>query len=174
MHMPWDNRGQRSDEHIDLLRAVWTAEGYRVDFSGRFYSFGPIDPDPRPIQTPPPILVGGHSPVAMRRAGTRGDGWIATGLSPQRLTDGWDAVRRHAELAGRDPDGLALVNSVRVKITEDPDRPLADPIPELIDRLDAYRRLGVNHLMLGTRDRHPAVELAAVELLGREVAPALA
>jgi probable F420-dependent oxidoreductase len=174
MHMPWDDRGRRSDEHIDLLRAVWTAEGDVVDFSGRFYSFGPIDPDPRPIQHPPPILVGGHSPVALRRAGTRGDGWIATGLSPQRLTEGWDTVRRHAEAAGRDPQRLALVNSVRVRVTEDADRPLADPVPEVIERLDAFRRLGVDHLMLGTRDRDPGVELAAVELLGREVAPALA
>ena len=174
MHMPWDHRGQRSDEHIELLRRVWTAEGDVVDFSGPFYSFGPIDPAPRPVQTPPPILVGGHSPVALRRAGTLGDGWIATGLSPQVLSEGWDAVRRHAAAAGREPDRLLLVNSVRVGITDDPDRPLADEIPAVIERLGAFRRLGVDHLMVGTRDKDPAVELAAIRVLGTEVAPSLA
>lgn len=173
MHMPWDRRGARADEHIALLRRVWTAPGDLVDFDGRFYPFPAIDPEPRPVQQPPPILVGGHSAAALRRAGRIGDGWIATGLSPRRLAEGWDTVRRHAEGAGRDASALMLVNSVRVRISEDASRPLSDPVEQVVERLDAFRRLGVHHLMVGTRDKDPEVELAAVDVLGRQVAPAL-
>lgn len=174
MHMPWDRRGARADEHIRLLRAVWTARGDLVDFDGEYYSFPPMDPAPRPAQPCPPILLGGHSPAAYRRAGRLCDGWIGSGLSPQRLQEGWDEVRRQAEEAGRDPSSLMLVNTVRVGVSQDPDRPLSDPVEAVIERLEPYRRMGVSHLMVGTRDKDPEVELAAVEMLGREVAPELA
>ena len=48
MGMPWDRRGARSDEHIAILRTLWSAEGDTVSFDGTFSSFPAIDPDPRP------------------------------------------------------------------------------------------------------------------------------
>ena len=52
MGMPWDRRGARSDEHVALLRALWTAEGRHVAFQGEFHDVPPMDPEPRPVQRP--------------------------------------------------------------------------------------------------------------------------
>src|SRR6516165_9247442 len=77
MNMPWDRRGARTDEHIALLRAIWTAPGRHVEFHGEYWDIPPMDPEPRPVQQPIPILIGGHSEPAIDRAARLGDGWIA-------------------------------------------------------------------------------------------------
>lgn len=57
-----------------MLRTLWTAE--KPAFEGRFTRFHGIDAYPRPVQRPhPPIIVGGHSPSAFRRAVRQGNGW---------------------------------------------------------------------------------------------------
>jgi probable F420-dependent oxidoreductase len=66
-------RGARMDEDIAVLRALWSG---RAEFHGRFYDFGPVDMLPRPAQ-PVPILIGGESAAALRRAATLGDGYIS-------------------------------------------------------------------------------------------------
>ena len=93
MGMPWDHRGRRSEEHIALLRALWCAEGDLVEFHGEYHDIGLMDPEPRPVQRPIPILVGGHSDVALERAGRIGDGWIAAPMSPEPLAEHWAKVR---------------------------------------------------------------------------------
>jgi probable F420-dependent oxidoreductase len=87
MGMPWDRRGRRTEEHIDLLRTIWTAPGRHVEFHGEFWNLAPMDPEPRPVQQPIPILIGGHSDVAIDRAARLGDGWIAAGMSSARLAE---------------------------------------------------------------------------------------
>ena len=70
----FENRGQRANEIIQILKALWTQD--TVEFQGRYYSFGPVNFEPKPVQKPhPPILVGGNSPAALRRAAKLGDGW---------------------------------------------------------------------------------------------------
>lgn len=67
-------RGRRLDESIDVLRLLWTEETPSVD--GEFTAFGPVRFEPKPPQGTVPILVGGESDAALRRAAERGDGWI--------------------------------------------------------------------------------------------------
>src|SRR5262249_30675630 len=113
MNMPWDARGRRGEEHIALLRALWCAEGNLVEFHGEFFDIDPIDPEPRPVQRPIPILVGGHSDVALDRAARIGDGWIAAAMSATPLAQHWTKVRDAAARAGRDSDALMLVGAMR-------------------------------------------------------------
>jgi len=162
MNMPWDRRGARSDEHIALMRALWYAEGDLVEFHGEFHDLPPMDPEPRPVQRPLPILVGGHSDVALRRAGRIGDGWIAAMMSPDRLAEHWDLVRREAAAAGRDPDKLQLVSGVsaRGERTE-------------IDFYRAYAAAGVDHLNVHVLRGTPAATIAELERIAREVLPEL-
>lgn len=76
-------RGARLDEAIDVLRAVCGGGGPQwVEHHGRSLDAGPLMISPAP-QQPVPILVGGHSDPALRRAATRGDGWV----SVQSTTD---------------------------------------------------------------------------------------
>jgi probable F420-dependent oxidoreductase len=108
MSMPWDRRGARADECIAVLRAVWTAPGKHVEFHGEFWDIPPMDPEPRPVQVPIPILVGGHSSAAVDRAARLGDGWIAAGMSHQRLSEMLPIVRAAAERHGRAPSSIPV------------------------------------------------------------------
>jgi len=70
------SRGRRTDEIIPLLRRFWTED--IIEHHGEYYDIPPVTFEPKPLQKPGiPILVGGTTPVALRRAGTLGDGWMA-------------------------------------------------------------------------------------------------
>jgi probable F420-dependent oxidoreductase len=120
MNMPWDRRGARADEHIALLRAIWTEPSDHVEFHGEFWDIPPMDPEPRPVQQPIPILVGGHTEPAMRRAARLGDGWIAAHMSQDRLAEHLARLAEVCEREGRDPEELSIyVNSARGMIDAD-------------------------------------------------------
>jgi alkanesulfonate monooxygenase SsuD/methylene tetrahydromethanopterin reductase-like flavin-dependent oxidoreductase (luciferase family) len=91
-------RGKRMDECLTVLRGL--LRGERVDFAGRFVAVenAVIRPAPDP---PIPILVGGRSDAALRRAATHGDGWIAIWTSAARFADSTARIRAFAEEAGR-------------------------------------------------------------------------
>ncbi|MET0903116.1 MAG: LLM class F420-dependent oxidoreductase [Acidimicrobiales bacterium] len=101
-----DARGSRTDEAIDALRVIWQEE--EPTFAGRHFAFAPLRSHPKPAQATIPILVGGHSRAAARRAGERGDGFFPLGLRGGALHERWAQVRQFAEAAGRDPDAIGL------------------------------------------------------------------
>jgi probable F420-dependent oxidoreductase len=70
------DRGRRTDEMIDLMRALWSEEV--IEHHGEFYDIPPVYFEPKPIHRAAgiPIIVGGTSKGALRRAGRLGDGWI--------------------------------------------------------------------------------------------------
>jgi probable F420-dependent oxidoreductase len=77
--VPFTAKGARAMEYLEAIRAVWTAE--RPTYAGRFVSFSGIKSLPQPLQRPhPPIVVGGQTPAAYRRAVTHGDGWYGFAL----------------------------------------------------------------------------------------------
>ena len=92
-------RGRRMDECLEVLRGLLTGES--VTFAGEFFDLDDalVLPAPEP---PPPIVVGGRSDAALRRAGRLGDGWIAIWVSPRRFAEAVEVVAGHAEEAGRD------------------------------------------------------------------------
>jgi hypothetical protein len=74
--VPWERRGKRLDECIDILRGL--TSGKEFGFKGEFYDIQPITQTPAPTE-PIPILIGGHAEGALRRAAVRGDGWMHGG-----------------------------------------------------------------------------------------------
>ncbi len=82
MGVPWTKRGKRMDECIDILRGLTTGDYFGYD--GEFYSFPPLKQSPVPTE-PIPILVGGHSDAALRRAVVKGDGWMHAGGDGEEL-----------------------------------------------------------------------------------------
>ncbi|WP_433677798.1 TIGR03619 family F420-dependent LLM class oxidoreductase [Nocardia sp. CA-119907] len=82
MGVPFEHRGARMDECIDIVRGL-TAGGY-FEFHGKYYDLPPIKISPVPTE-PIPILIGGHSGPALRRAAQRGDGWMHAGGDPAEL-----------------------------------------------------------------------------------------
>ena len=74
MGVPYEERGARTTEHIEAIRELWTSD--QPTFDGQFTQYSRIQSRPRPVQDPhPPIIVGGMSPPALRRAVAHGDGW---------------------------------------------------------------------------------------------------
>ncbi|HET7735716.1 MAG TPA: TIGR03619 family F420-dependent LLM class oxidoreductase [Nocardioidaceae bacterium] len=84
MGVPWERRGKRLDECIDIVRGL--TNGGEFAYKGEFYDIQPITQTPAPTK-PIPILVGGHSEAALRRAAVRGDGWMHGGGPNEDLDD---------------------------------------------------------------------------------------
>ena len=74
----WEKRGKRMDEQIDILKGLMNGEYF--SYKGEFYDIPELKICPAPTK-PVPILIGGHSKPALRRAARIGDGWISAGLS---------------------------------------------------------------------------------------------
>ena len=129
MQQPFAGRGRRMDEMIDVLRTLW--RGGFVEHHGEHYDFEPLEMSPVP-ETPIPIYVGGFSSPALRRAATRGDGWISD-------------LHSTAELAGYLQQLAALrADSPRSELPFS----VVASCNDAFD-LDGYRRLaeiGVTHL----------------------------
>jgi alkanesulfonate monooxygenase SsuD/methylene tetrahydromethanopterin reductase-like flavin-dependent oxidoreductase (luciferase family) len=125
--VPFDGRGARLEELIDAARRLWRGE--REAFEGRFYRVPEVRVAPGPRAGGPPILVGGASDVALRRAARLGDGFISGGGEPERVRAQFERVRELREQMGREgefelwtqvraPGGRAAWNDLVATCTE--------------------------------------------------------
>ena len=104
--VPFADRGPRTDEYIEALRSLWRDE--ESTYHGRFVDFDRARSYPKPVQAGGvPIVVGGHSPAAARRAGRLGDEFFPLGDATE-LARLIDIMRDTARQAGRDPDSIAV------------------------------------------------------------------
>jgi len=101
--VPFDDRGPRADEYVAAMRALWSQE--RASFHGRFVSFQDVFCRPLPAARRIPIIVGGDTKAAARRAGRLGDGYFPARPASAELVD---EMRRAAEVAGRNPADIEL------------------------------------------------------------------
>jgi probable F420-dependent oxidoreductase len=115
---PFPDRGKVTDEYIDAFRVLWTEA--RPRFAGQFVKFDGIVLEPKPVQQPLPIWVGGEGMNAIRRAARVADAWYPIGSNNQHLLDtlprlesGIARLRQATAEAGRDPASMGV--SFRVK-----------------------------------------------------------
>lgn len=101
--VPFEDRGARADDYVGAMRALWSQEC--ASYHGRFVSFDDVFCRPLPPDRRIPIVVGGDTPAAARRAGRLGDGYFPARGAPGEL---FDEMRRAAESAGRDPGGIEI------------------------------------------------------------------
>jgi probable F420-dependent oxidoreductase len=107
MGQSFANRGKRLLEMIEVMRALWSGE--RMEFAGEFYQVSGCKMYPTPVQRRIPVLFGGHSDFAIRRAAASGDGWHPTQITIDQLRDGLTKLRQYAAEHGRDPKDLMVV-----------------------------------------------------------------
>lgn len=168
--VPFAERNQRMDDSIGALRALWTMK--RPYHQGQFVSIDGIDAHPRPIQRPgPPIVVGGESRTALRRAITTADGWYGFYLDPPTVRNVVDDLSRLAD----EHERPAKLGPLEITVTPSP------PINHKM--IERYRELGVERLVLlpqpdaGARERHRPVPLDRikrnVDTVAQEFAPLL-
>ena len=105
--VPFHERGRRADEYVAAMRALWREDGAR--FAGRFVRFDGVSCNPKPVRGAVPIIVGGHSEAAARRAGRLGDGFFPSTGAQVDTVPLFDVVRRAAEEAGRDPASVEMI-----------------------------------------------------------------
>ena len=100
----FDDRGDRTDEYLEAMRQAWSSD--IASYDGDFVSFSDVYSRPQPVNRHVPIVVGGHSKRAARRAGELGDGFFPGRGNPQELSILFDHARMCAEKCGRDPEAL--------------------------------------------------------------------
>lgn len=180
--VPFGERGRRTDEAIELFRSVWTQEYPEVKTAN--YALTGLRASPMPLQKPrPPILVGGASGAAMRRAAWLGDGWHASGMPPANFRAGALAVANHWKDARRDGDPQL---SLRIPILIDGvHRPAVDaallgtrhvlrgPLASIVRELRQYQSAGCGHAALEVSySTYPAI-LETIDIIAEEIRPAL-
>jgi len=104
--IPWERRGARNDEYVAAMRALWA--GPHAEYHGEFVDFPPATCNPRPVNGSIPILVGGDTPAAIRRAARLADGYFPGTTDPEELAGLIQAVRVAVEKEGRDPESIAI------------------------------------------------------------------
>ncbi len=158
----FDRRGAVSDEYLRIFKALWTQDP--ASFRGEFYSFEALRCLPHPTQKPhPPIWVGGHSKVALRRVARLGDGWHPVGatpavpLRPPEMRASLDALRRLADAERR--DFAALTISFKAPLYDPGQgvdggadrRPFTGSTQAIADDIGIYAGLGVSELIFDFR-----------------------
>ena len=132
--VPIAERGTRTDDHLDAMRALWRGE---ATFDGRFTSWDGVTALPRPVQpSGPPVHVGGASDATWRRVARRAHGWYGWRTSLESTESAVGKIRR----AVADADRPAELGEVRISVspTESVDR----------DLVRRYEDLGVDRLIL--------------------------
>ena len=129
------DRGARTDEYLAAMRALWDEP--TPSFAGRFVAFSDVVERPRPVQRPhPPIVIGGHSPAAYRRAIQAGNGWHGWDLDLAKTAEALAALRETATRAERP----AALGELEITITP-------PGIPD-VDTARRYADLGVHRLAI--------------------------
>jgi len=160
--VPFHARGRHGDEILRAFKALWTEENPRLD--GEFFHFRELGFAPKPVQKPhPPIWVGGHSKVALRRVARLGDGWHPVGatpavpLGPAEMRAALDELRRLTEAERRDFSTLTisykapLYDPGRAVDGGAARRPFTGSQQAIADDIGAFEALGVSELIFDFR-----------------------
>lgn len=100
------NRGQRIEEQVQVLRALWTQP--LVTFHGRWHDLSDVGINPLPVQRPIPVWMGGQADVVLRRVAKIADGWMPNYSSPQDAQPALEKLSRFRAEYGRENEPLGL------------------------------------------------------------------
>jgi probable F420-dependent oxidoreductase len=116
---PWQDRGKRADESIEVLKKIWTTDP--VEFQGKHYRIAKSFIGPKPVQKPhPPIYMAAFTPSAMKRVAAEAHAWLPVGIPLTGIGAMFEAIKNMAKEAGRDPSALELIVTAGVEIHKRP------------------------------------------------------
>ncbi len=148
--VPFAERGARADEYIQAMQALWSADD--ATYHGRFVDFTGMSCNPKPHDGHVPVIVGGHSKMAARRAGRLADGFFPATGRPTELQQLFELVRRTAEVSGRDPSGISFMTGCPEALGDDP-----------LPAVHALAAAGVDRLVVPTQAFLPDLETRLAE-----------
>jgi probable F420-dependent oxidoreductase len=180
---PFERRGPVTDEYLALMRACWTREP--VDWQGPIYRMGSVSAMPKPRQKGGiPVWTGGHTDVALRRAGELSDGWHPIGLRPpamllpEEFRDKVAIVHDWARKAGRDPEAITLSFRCPVEILPKRAKPTGGDrtlfrgtAAEVVGDIKTYQALGVTHFVFDPVAQDVRGWLTMMERFAEDVRP---
>jgi len=181
--IPIRERASRSDEALELFRAVWTQE--YPEIQTKRYRLAGVKASPMPLQNPrPPLLIGGSSEGAFRRVARLGDGWHASAADPETFRRGTEVVLRSWKEGGRQgtpiwtlrvPLLIQGVHRAAVNMSLLRGRYVIEgPVAKVVETLRTFRGLGCDHVALEVSyATFPAI-LETIDVLAREVQPQVA
>src|SRR5919106_629081 len=152
-------RGRIGDDYLTAMRALWTQP--KPAYRGSYVAFEGVQAMPRPVQTTIPIVVGGRTAPAYRRAVSQGHGWYGFGIDVAETEKCVTALSEAAKRVSRSPELGALEISVTPPGYDVPDKAM----------IEAYARAGVDRLIVRPR---PDMDAAALERFAAETGRALA
>ena len=147
---PWNERGKRADEFVQVLKTIWTTDP--VEFNGKYCKIAKSYIGPKPVQKPhPPIYMAAYTPGAMQRAAREANGWMPVGVPISAIGQMFDGIKQMTKEAGRDPAKLELLVRANVEFSKSPiekDRADFAGTPEQIaGDIAAVRKLGAAEIV---------------------------
>lgn len=153
-NVPFQNRGKRADEFLEVLKRCWSDDV--VEFQGEFYQVPPCKIGPRPFQKPhPKILVAGFVPQTVERVVRLGNGYLPIFMGPlQELKESLELLRKKADEAGSESSRFEVVVLGFPQVMKEPapdgDRfPMSGSYKQIGEDLGKLKALNINHLILG-------------------------
>ena len=177
-------RVTRFDEAIQIIRSLLSAE--RTDFHGQFYDVTDAPADPKPVQSPLPILVGTGSPRMLRITARHADEWNTWG-GPEMAGGALEKLLTACEQVGRDPATMWKSAQALVFVSDDAEfaanimgsdmgpRSIVGSTDELVDQLGRYAELGFDEFIVPdfTLGRTAEERFANYRLIRSDVIPQL-
>ena len=135
----FDNRGVRSEEQIEVMKALWTQD--LVTYEGRWHKITDAGLNPLPIQRPIPIWFGGHVEPVLRRVARSGDGWFPLGRPDDAGRALIEKLHDYVRQEGRQPSDVGIESWVSIGgLSEN----------QWLEEAVAWRDLGATHISVNT------------------------
>lgn len=172
MGSPYAERGAITDETIVILKLLWTEDTPR--YQGKRYQFSGMKFSPKPLQKPHiPLLIGGSSRAAIRRAARVGNGWHPIAMPPEALSTAMRYLAEEAQAAGRSASDIPVSLSIPLQRGRAGRFALGTEPAEMVENLQAFKRLGVATVVLAPSTGDAQEMAHSLEMLAHEIIPAV-
>jgi probable F420-dependent oxidoreductase len=162
-NIPFQNRGKRADEFIQVLKKIWTDDV--VEFKGKYYSIPASKIGPKPIQKPhPPIYLGGFSPNTFSRiVNYDTNGWLAVVGGPLEYIDNTiKAIKDIAKKSNKDPNNFKVILLAHLNValdsksqstsstTKEGQRfPFTGTVDQIGNDIKRIKQMDIDHIVFG-------------------------
>ena len=172
MGSPYHERGAITDETIDILKRLWTED--EPSHQGKRYQFSGMKFSPKPVQKPHiPLLIGGVSQAAIRRAARVGNGWHPTAMPPEELSAAMDYLAAQAQAVGRSAADIPVSISLPLQGGRAGRYELGTEPAEMVEKLRAFQQVGVDTVVVSPYTGEAQEMTRRLEMLARDVMPAV-
>lgn len=161
-NIPFQNRGKRADECIQVLKRIWTDDV--VEFKGKYYNIPASKIGPKPIQKPhPPVYLGGFSPNTFSRiVNYDTNGWLAVVGGPLEYLDNTiKTIKDIANKANKDPNKFKVILLAHLNVAldsksqpttttnEDQRFPFTGTIDQIGNDIKRIKQMDIDHIIFG-------------------------